>query len=71
MATLTMPRMKPACAMPAPWPLPSLISRLAIWPRMIAGIPAKMPKHRMLRMPSTSAAIALPLLPCCGNAGCP
>ena len=58
-----MPRITPALAIPAPpWPVWA-ISLWAERPRISATMPAG-PQHRMPRRPSTSAQIALELVPC-------
>ncbi len=53
----------PPIARPSPPSVPPerAMSRLDMNPRMTAGMPARAPKHpTMLKMPSTSDAIALP-----------
>src|ERR1051326_6787243 len=61
--------MSPANAIPAPDTRPMLrrTSPRERWPRMIAGIPARIPKHRIDRMPKTKLAVAFPSV----GGGCP
>ena len=57
----TAPSTMPAIDMPLPVPV-SFAFFMPRMPKMMARMPAIGPRHTKVRMPSTSAAIAMPLL---------
>jgi hypothetical protein len=70
-ATLMYPMMRPAVAIPSPLSRPILrrIFAFDICPRMMAGIPARIEKHKRERIPKIRLAMALPSV-CWSEGGC-